>query len=390
MRGPHEEFTLSRSLFLALCAFTASTHTAIAQTFEVTNTIPISGAPGLPSGTWGWTVTGVNSSGVVVGSAWGDYSRAPFAWSASGAAPLGLPPGYIAASPNALNASGWPAGTSYTDFGHGTPTVWMNGTVTTIPVPGQIDSEVTAINGLGHVAGITGLDQPGTVRGFVWNDGSFTNLPSLGLAGAGQAGPQALNNAGVVVGYSEVSAGSLTATRWVNGVPQSLGVAGDFSSARAVNEDGTIVGIVNDGRGFIIRNGEIEYLAQSGAVGVQPRSLNASGDVVGTIFYQDPSNRTEAFLYSNGQWHTGSELIGVPGAVQSEAPSVTDDGRIFILGYDSQFRQTVYELSPTEGPPSGDNGGNSPGGPPGVPEPATGLLLGLAAIGAAGWRRVRG
>jgi hypothetical protein len=362
---------------------------AAQQSFVVDDTVPVSGAPGLPAGTWDWSVSGVTASGLVVGSAWGTYSRTPFVWGAAGATPLGVPPGFIAAQPAGVNSLGWIAGTSYTEAGTGTPTLWKNGTVTAIPVPGQTDSQVTAIGGAGQVAGITGLNQPGVVRGFVWNNGSFTNLPSLGLGGNGQAFPAAVNAAGVVVGYSEVSAGRLTATQWVNDTPTNLGVAGDFSKAADANESGMVVGF-NNTQGFVMRNGEIQYLSRPGAVGVHAVAVNDSGDVVGTIFYQDPTNRTEAFLYHGGQWLQGSQLFTAPGITATAGLDVTDDGHVFVIGYGSGDRQTVFELFPSDSPRTSGGGDGGIADPTaGAPEPATAVLLGIAGLGAAGWRRLR-
>jgi hypothetical protein len=221
----------------------------------------------------------------------------------------------------------------------------------------------------------------------IWNNGSLTQLAIPG-GGSGQSNARSINASGLAVGYGVGSDPSaVTATKWVNGTPTSLEVTGNFTTAKDVNDAGVVVGIA-DRRGFIIRDGEIEYISHGNESSLHPNSVNAGGDVAGTLFFQDPNNRREAFLYRDGEWYTGSELLGVPGVIQTEALEVTDDGRVFILGYDSQFRQTVYELTPFVGPPPDDGGGgNDP--PPGVPEPTSALLLGIAGLSAAGWRRLR-
>ena len=373
---------MSRLLLPALFVSAAFAHPAVAQPYQVTETIPISGAIGLPPGAFVSTVAGVNSSGLVVGTANGSFSNTPFTWTVSGATALALPQGFTAAQASGINSQGWVVGTSYTDMGVGTPTLWKNGVPTAIPVPGQIDSQTNGLSNAGHVVGITGLNQPGVVSGFVWNNGTFTTLPSLGLGGSGQANPLAINSSGLAVGYSETSPNVLTATKWVNGTPTNLGVTGGFSVAKDVNEAGNIIVGTADNRAFIITNGNIQYISQAGAVGVQARAVNETGDVVGTIFYQDPSNRDEAFVYHDGQLISGSNLFSAPGIIQSQGLGVTDDGNVFVIGFDSQFRQTVLELSPGEGPPpdNGGDGGNSPPGTPGVPEPATIVLLGIAGL----------
>jgi uncharacterized membrane protein len=379
-------------LLVALLSATFFAPAVSAQSFEVINTIPIAGASGLPEGTWSWTVSGVNALGLVVGSIETQTGpRIPYTWTSAGASALALPGGHIGGSANGVNAQGWVVGTSYSEFGRGTVTVWKDfASPITIAVPNEIDSEGMAIGNSGHVAGITGLDRPGPVQGFVWNDGSFTQLAIPGGSSSGQSLVRSINAGGLVVGYGIGSDPSeVTATTWENGTPSSLEVAGDFTTAKDVNDSGVVVGIA-DRRGFIIRDGEIEYLSHGSESSLHPNSVNADGDVAGTLFYQGTNYRREAFLYRDGEWYTGSELLNLPGIIQTEALELTDDGRLFILGYGSEWRPTVYELGPSQTPPSGENpppGGGSP--PSGVPEPTTALLLGIAGVSAIGWRRLR-
>jgi len=365
---------------------------AAAQSFEITNTIPISGATGLPAGSWSWTVNGVNTAGLVIGSVQTQSApRVPYTWTASGATALALPAGLFAGAANGVNAQGWVIGTSYSEMGRGTITLWKDfSNPITIAVPNEIDSEGIAIGNGGHVAGITGLDKPGPIRGFLWNEGTITQLAIPGGGNTGQSGAASINTSGLAVGYGVGSNPSIvTATKWENGIPTPLSVTGEFTTAKDVNDAGTIVGVA-DKRGFIIRDGEVQYLSHGNELGLQPKSVNAAGDVAGTLYYQDPSNRTEAFLYRDGEWFTGSQLLGVPGIISTEALEVTDDGRLFILGYDTQWRPTVFEVAAVEGPPPQDPPpGGGPPNPSGVPEPSTALLLGIAGLSAAGWRRLR-
>jgi probable HAF family extracellular repeat protein len=360
--------------------------------YRIGTATPITDAPGTPPRTNPFIPpysAVVNTSGLVTGQLQGwEGGISTGVWSSGGVTMLPTPPGFFNGVGNAINSQGWVVGTSYTDFGKGTPTVWMDGVATTFTIPGQIDTEAFGINDRGAVVGVTGVDK-GPPLGFVWKDGQVIMLPSLAPSASPYSVPTTLSNSGVVIGYSQAANGHTRAVMWADGSVTDLGVAGEFSRANDVSESGYIVGQRSNGA-FVYKDGEVEYVSRAGYSGASLRSVNESGVAVGTLFRD---GQREGFLYKDGQVQTLDELLGETPWQSGDALGVTDDGRLYVLGYDAEWRQTVYELVPDgtwpeEPPPGGDPGGGG-SGPPGVPEPTTALLLGLAGLGAAGWRRLR-
>lgn len=97
---------------------------------------------------------------------------------------------------------------------------------------------IKGINSTGKVTGT--CYSPDCNRGFVWDNGIMTLLNTLG----GEMGfGSAINDAGVVVGYSSTSSEQNHAAIWNNGVISDLGTLGGSSSnANAINSLGTICG----------------------------------------------------------------------------------------------------------------------------------------------------
>lgn len=88
---------------------------------------------------------------------------------------------------------------------------------------------------------VVGIGQEGG-SAFVWVPGS--EMVSLPLPGPCCPSANAVNDAGVIVGFAAPPAGGQLPTRWVNFVPEALGlVAGDTSGyAKDINDAGHVVG----------------------------------------------------------------------------------------------------------------------------------------------------
>jgi len=154
--------------------------------------------------------------------------------------------------------------------------------------PGCDESEAVAVNESGQVL-VNCWDLPDRDRGsFVWQSGSLTDLgPLFGSA---------LNNAGVVVGFT--LDGKVQAAMWSEGVVTELEVPGASTESRAnlVNEDGQVAGYWEDSQDeehAMLWNGR--HAIDLGT-GWTPRAINNNGSVVGNGFYGDAYYWAEGLL----------------------------------------------------------------------------------------------
>ncbi len=201
------------------------------------------------------TAFAVNNSGQVAGSivvrlpqsGWGTRATV---WNGTTMTVLGTLDGTVHSEANAINNSGVVAGRStidpYSSRQHAT--VWNGITPTDLGV----DSQANGINDAGQIVGASwNSNGPTGIRAILWNGTSATELDSLGGTNS-QA--FAINNAGVVVGYSSGIDNVGHATVWNGTSVTDLGID---SVAFAINNAGMVVG-VNGKNHASLWNGEEE------------------------------------------------------------------------------------------------------------------------------------
>lgn len=209
-----------------------------------------------PGDRWSWA-RAISSDGTIVGSS----GVSAVAWHEGTVEVLDLPGG---GDPRDITDDGVIVGGFYVAGQESGFILQPGGELTIIPpIPGGFSSGARAVNDANVVAGrgrILNPDDPdspvGLARGFVWSAGRFTVFEPL--AGHNLTAASDVNNDGVVVGLSACTDDSppvSVAVVWHNGVPTILNdvVPWDLDlsieSARAINDQGQIVGTARSWRG---------------------------------------------------------------------------------------------------------------------------------------------
>lgn len=143
-----------------------------------------------------------------------------------------------------------------------------------------------AVNDSGVVVGFT-HDAGGYPRATLWSP-TTQQATDLGIFYSWATG---INADGVVVGYSW-SGGVLRAFRWEDGVATDLGALPGFpySAATGVNASGQIVGYCSDGyysRAFLWESGTMTDLGTLGGSSSLAAAINEAGTVVGWSYLGD-------------------------------------------------------------------------------------------------------
>jgi probable HAF family extracellular repeat protein len=188
--------------------------------------------------------------------------------------------GYAAGANNSGQVAGW-AETTFHDPTCVAPQVLQfepviyglgKGKIQQLPTfPGDPDGAATAINDEGQAVGISGtcfvaVGSFSAAHALLWQNGTVTNLGSLG--GIAWNTPGAINNRGVVVGFSDLPGDedgnpNFHAFRWTSesGMQDLKTLPGDaLSEATGVNDQGQIVGVsyaagFANPRAFLWQNG---------------------------------------------------------------------------------------------------------------------------------------
>jgi probable HAF family extracellular repeat protein len=266
-----------------------------------------------PIGPAGSMPTAINGSGQVVGSFTAGDATHAFLYSGARFVDLGTLGGTYSIA-RGINDAGTVVGASGDAAGNTHAFVYASGTMTDIGTLGGSNSSAAGINNNGQVAGVA--DGPGGSYAFLYSAGG--GMRSLGaLPGGVGSRAEGINNAGVVVG------GSLTGTTplpqfhaftYGSGAMTDLGsLTGAFSVAQAINDKGVVVGWSNAGfnidHAFVYAAGvmtDLGTLAGQGSSGAY--GINNAGQVVG---WSEVANKeTRAILYEDGAMVDLDSLVG--------------------------------------------------------------------------------
>jgi probable HAF family extracellular repeat protein len=164
-----------------------------------------------------------------------------------------------------------------------------------------------AINNRGWAAGSSYLPGDQAVHAFLWRNGIFTDLGTLGGPDSFSAEAPVLNDSGVIAGYSD------TLTPDPNG--------------EDVCSDGTHLICLP----FVWQKGVMTALPLLGGNNGQPGGINNRGQIVGTSETANPDPtcslfflQIEAVLWQHGRVQ---ELLPLPGDPDGTANAINDDGQ---------------------------------------------------------------
>jgi probable extracellular repeat, HAF family len=242
---------------------------------------------GVPQGSSGVVVNGMNADGVLVGVTQEDRAVQwkDGAWSFLG----------FVGEAKAINREGAIAGTQVIAGPHERAVLLRDGVLTELGTLGGPDSRVNAMNDWGHVVGRASLVDRS--HPFRWANGEMRDLGSLDRHNSVAT---AINNHNVIVGDAFDDAAHMTAFLWYGRMFRLLPA---FSQVFpfAINDRNDIVGRIEDTHtAFLLADGELVTLDRLPAVraahltDLLPRAISEQRWIVGTAI--SPSGGVHGFV----------------------------------------------------------------------------------------------
>lgn len=204
-----------------------------------------------------------------------------------------------------------------------------------------------SLNNAGIACG-SAVQSGGSLRAFLWFDGSFIDLGTFGGASSEAYG---MNEFTQVVGWAELPDGTAHAALWTNGRLINLGKpeGTTSSSAAEINHKewiaGQAVSAQNGGlRAFLLKNGEFTMLGMlpGYTFGSYSGGINDAGQICGTSYANASETIAQAFLWENGTMTGLGNLYGL----SSYSRQVNNLGQVVgRLGNGQQRRAFIYQGS---------------------------------------------
>ena len=205
-------------------------------------------------------------------------------------------PNIAEGTPVDINKSGDIAGTRWT--GRTVGYSYINGVMTQYaPADLSLSAGVNALNDRGVVAGWTTIEW-GVRHAFIGKDGVMTDL---GTFGGTMSTAWDINNRGVAVGVASDATGQ-TKPFVYDGTMQQVCGLGYGNEPNAINDRGAIVGYSTDLKGFLCEDGVLTSLVDIPAVYAAgwrqmfPMDINDRGWIVGWGYKVGGSPNGEAFV----------------------------------------------------------------------------------------------
>jgi len=231
-------------------------------------------ALGFPTAIMNSRIWGMNDKGVLVGGVLGGNA---YTWQDGTWTDLG-----IAGEARSINRSGAIAGIA-SNFGFNRGFLLANGVLWDIGMPDtRLASFAYSVNDKNVVVGTAEVNLIGQRHGYVWQNGTLTDVGTLG-------GPSStllsINSHGYAVGWSFDSAFGLAAVQWEGDLSRLFNAPGTHV-ANAVNDRGAAVGTIDSGaflyeRGVLTRLDQLPEVVAAGWTALVPQGINDRGAIVG-------------------------------------------------------------------------------------------------------------
>lgn len=280
--------------------------------------------------------------------------------------------GTVSTQATGINSSGLVVGTSYDSSGNSHGFSLSGGTYNAINVPGAAMTTASGVNNAGTITGYV-TDNSGGVHGFTQTGVTpvqYDYTPAAATGGATYGSATNTTGAWTTVGYFYDNSIAAHGFTMLSGSFATLDVTGTTHSTQAlgINDAGTVVGSFSGGgvtHGFVYDGTSYTQLDDPlGVNGTVATTIDNGGDVGG--YYVDGGGVTHGFVRMDGAFYT----VDDPNA----------GGITAILGINDQRAVVGYYVDPN---------GVMTGFQAEVPEPASFALFGLSALGVARLRRRR-
>jgi probable HAF family extracellular repeat protein len=299
---------------------------------------------GIPSQASGMAY-GINQAGVVVGVYTVGPSNYGFLWNQGSIVDIG--PLGSGGSANAINNRGDVVGSRTDSTGRTRAFLWYRGSFTDVGVASlraprpSASNQGFAVNDRGQIVGHF-TSRVGVTHAFIWDQGVMTELSTP----TGQySSARAINNRGTIAGEYEAGTQYRSAYRactWSNGALTDLGIPGPASRASGINDAGQVVGAFISSNGswhaFVWQDRVLTDLGTLGGGDSSASAINNNGQIVG--WSQTSGAETHAFMWEGGAL-TDFGAAGVAAALNDRGEVA---GQAYLSGKTSGPRPVLWRF----------------------------------------------
>jgi probable HAF family extracellular repeat protein len=231
---------------------------------------------------------------------------------------------------------------------------WRRGHFTSLGTLGGKDSTAFGINDAGVVVGSSNVG-PLDKHAFVFKDGKMTDLGTLPNGSFSEA--KAINDAGVIAGASSYDQIHVHAVLWTDKGMVDIGAlpGGENSRAQAINTQGDVCGLSDVahgiGKAFLYTQGHMIDLGDLGDDPTRANDLNDSDQVVGNASISE--HVFNAFIWQNGTIEDINDLIPSDSCWHiRQAYAINNKGEIACEGSQELYKEHLLLLEPLAQPSS--------------------------------------